>query len=125
MTAHHSHKRREIIKFFRAYQAHHGTSPTIREIVARFDFTSTSVASYHLNKLVDAGALARRPKGSARCYYVRRAPSARAATLALADETATLLTDLRARIRNGEDADTVLSAALSNLDSAPYRKESR
>ena len=48
---------------------HDGAAPTIREIVEQVGISSTSVVSYHLKMLEDAGRI-QRPFGAARAIVV-------------------------------------------------------
>jgi len=51
----------EVLEFIKTYKADHdGVAPTIREIQEGCDISSTSVTSYHLDKLEVAGRI-RRP----------------------------------------------------------------
>ncbi len=54
-----SERQRNILRFMESYIENHGFPPTIREIGLATGINSTSVVNYNLNKLVDAGYLAR------------------------------------------------------------------
>ena len=51
-----------ILKFIKDYQLEKGRPPTIREICAACDISSTSVVNYHLGKLEASGHISREPK---------------------------------------------------------------
>lgn len=54
-----SERQQHILHFMYDYMQEKGFPPTIREIGLATDINSTSVVNYNLNKLVDAGYLAR------------------------------------------------------------------
>ena len=54
-------KRQRILEFIRDFSAENGMSPTIRDIQAACQISSTSVVDYNLHKLKQAGYLNRRP----------------------------------------------------------------
>jgi len=54
-----SERQQHILHFMHDYMQDRGFPPTIREIGEATDINSTSVVNYNLNKLVDAGYLAR------------------------------------------------------------------
>lgn len=54
-------RRMKTLDFIRAHFAEHHYGPTIREILANTSVTSSSVATYHLNRLEEAGFIERRP----------------------------------------------------------------
>ena len=55
-------KRSAILTFLRSFRRTYGYSPSIREIVKAVKLSSTSIASYHLNVLVEQNKLAWTPK---------------------------------------------------------------
>jgi len=59
-----SRKQQRIIGFIRRFVADNGYPPSIRDIVHGCGISSTSVASYNLNKLEQAGFLRRHPEVS-------------------------------------------------------------
>ena len=59
-----SRKQQRIIGFIRRFVADNGYPPSIRDIVRGCGISSTSVASYNLNKLEQAGFLRRHPEVS-------------------------------------------------------------
>ena len=59
-----SERQRNILRFMETYLDSHGFPPTIREIGEATGINSTSVVNYNLNKLVDAGHLAREARAS-------------------------------------------------------------
>src|SRR5215510_826362 len=54
-----SERQRNMLRYIEKYVADHGFPPTIRQIGEATDINSTSVVNYNLNKLVQAGYLAR------------------------------------------------------------------
>lgn len=54
-----SERQRNILRYMESYLAEHGFPPTIRQIGEATGINSTSVVNYNLNKLVQAGYLAR------------------------------------------------------------------
>lgn len=44
-------------------QEHQGLPPTIRDLIDEFDYASTSVANYHVTKLVEAGLIVKGEAG--------------------------------------------------------------
>ncbi len=54
-----SERQRAILKFIRDFTQEHGYPPTIREIGAAVNISSTSVVNYNLAKLEEGGYLAR------------------------------------------------------------------
>lgn len=69
-----SERQRNILRFMDRYLETHGFPPTIREIGEATDINSTSVVNYNLNKLVDAGYLAREDRVSRGLRLVRPFP---------------------------------------------------
>jgi repressor LexA len=59
-----SERQRNMLRFMDRYMDSHGFPPTIREIGEATDINSTSVVNYNLNKLVQAGYLAREDRVS-------------------------------------------------------------
>lgn len=54
-------RRMKTLDFIRSHFAEHHYGPTIREILANTNVTSSSVATYHLNRLEEEGFIERRP----------------------------------------------------------------
>lgn len=54
-----SERQQNILKYMHSYQADHSRPPTIREIGANVNISSTSVVNYNLNKLNEKGLLER------------------------------------------------------------------
>ena len=69
-----SERQRNILRFMDQYMESHGFPPTIREIGEATDINSTSVVNYNLNKLVDAGYLAREDRVSRGLRLVGKFP---------------------------------------------------
>ncbi len=64
---------KEIVKFFKQYQALHGRPPTVREVMAAVQgLNSPSSVKYRLDRLVEKGVLQRftGPGRSSRTYYL-------------------------------------------------------
>jgi repressor LexA len=59
-----SERQRNILRYMETYLKDHGFPPTIREIGEATGINSTSVVNYNLNKLVEAGHLAREARAS-------------------------------------------------------------
>ncbi len=59
-----SERQRNILRYMESYLDTHGFPPTIREIGLATGINSTSVVNYNLNKLVEAGHLAREARAS-------------------------------------------------------------
>ena len=59
-----SNRQKKILEFIESFINAHGYPPTIREIGEAVGIASTSVVNYNLNKLVEAGHIARSPKVS-------------------------------------------------------------
>ena len=72
-----SERQRNILRFMDRYMETHGFPPTIREIGEATDINSTSVVNYNLNKLVDAGYLAREDRVSRGLRLVSTFPGSR------------------------------------------------
>jgi repressor LexA len=51
----------EVLSFIKSHIEERGYPPTIREIVARFEFSGTNAATCHLTALVHKGYLDRDP----------------------------------------------------------------
>jgi len=61
--------RARVLRALRAYRAEHGISPTIREVMALADVSSTSEVNRHLGQLESLGAIRHvGPAGAARCW---------------------------------------------------------
>lgn len=69
-----SKRQKHILQFMEHYVERHGFPPTIREIGQATDINSTSVVNYNLNKLVQAGYLARSGRVSRGIRLVRPIP---------------------------------------------------
>ena len=54
-------KKINLIRFIDRYQHENGWPPTVREIQAEFNMSSTSVSVYWINKLINSGELERVP----------------------------------------------------------------
>lgn len=52
-------RQQAMLDYIAAYATEHGSTPTVREIMAEVGISSTSVCTYHLNKLRAAGLLNR------------------------------------------------------------------
>lgn len=52
-------RQREILNFIGGYSAENGRPPTLREIAAECEISSTSVVVYHLDRLQAAGFVER------------------------------------------------------------------
>ena len=52
-----SERTRGILDYYRRHWRAHGFSPSFRDVVKHCDLSSTSVAEYHVHKLVAAGLL--------------------------------------------------------------------
>jgi repressor LexA len=72
-----SERQRNILRFMDRYMESHGFPPTIREIGEATGINSTSVVNYNLNKLVDAGYLAREDRVSRGLRVVATFPGAK------------------------------------------------
>lgn len=59
-------KARAVYEFIVRYSQDHGYPPTIREVGAAFDFSSTNGSRYYLDKLEKAGYVRKRLKGKSR-----------------------------------------------------------
>ena len=62
-------KTKRILRFIKRYQREYEYPPTIREIQAAHDISSTSVVYYHLRLLQDSGYIARK-QGQSRALRV-------------------------------------------------------
>lgn len=69
-----SERQRNILRFMDRYVETHGFPPTIREIGENTGINSTSVVNYNLNKLVQAGYLAREDRVSRGLRLVTQFP---------------------------------------------------
>jgi repressor LexA len=69
-----SERQRNILRFMDRYMETHGFPPTIREIGEATNINSTSVVNYNLNKLVQAGFLAREDRVSRGLRLVKNFP---------------------------------------------------
>lgn len=69
-----SERQRNILRFMDRYMESHGFPPTIREIGEATSINSTSVVNYNLNKLVQAGYLAREDRVSRGLRLVKSFP---------------------------------------------------
>jgi hypothetical protein len=70
----HAHKKAiELYYWIEDYQGEHGYSPSRLEIAGHWN-TSTSIADYYLNYLVNIGALKPWPKGLARVLVLLPLP---------------------------------------------------
>jgi repressor LexA len=65
-----THRQREILLYIETCQQEGGTTPTLREIAAHFEFRSVNAARDHVRALCRKGVLDRQP-GLARCLQVR------------------------------------------------------
>ena len=54
-------KKINLLKFIHKHNEEIGWPPTVREIQSEFGMSSTSVADYWINKLVNAGVIEREP----------------------------------------------------------------
>lgn len=66
-------RQQEVWRFIAIFIAREGMAPTVREIQAGMRMSSTSVVEYALSRLIDAGAITRRP-GRSRSLTVRVLP---------------------------------------------------
>ena len=57
-------RQQRLLEFIADFITRHGYPPTIREIMQHTDFTSTSVVSYNVNRLVENGYLEKEEKVS-------------------------------------------------------------
>ena len=100
-------RQRDMLAFIVRHVDEHGVPPTIREIGAAVGVTSTSVANYHLGKLVDRDMI---PRGE----YISRptpAPPAGRRAVGAHDPASVLASVLDARAA-GEDLPARVVAAL-------------
>lgn len=55
-------RRREILKFVKAYVRKHGISPSLQEVTVGVGLSSKSVTIYHLDLLEADGKITRQPR---------------------------------------------------------------
>lgn len=63
-------RQRQVYRFLKSYAARKGTAPTIREIAAHLDVTSTNGVIDHLNALKSKGFV-KHEVGKARAWVAR------------------------------------------------------
>jgi len=82
-----SERQQNILRFMNKYMKRTGFPPTIREIGEATGINSTSVVNYNLNKLVDAGYLARSDKVSRGLRLISDIPGTRRRVKKTQDES--------------------------------------